>query len=102
MNCKFASAVALDIHLIANVNEYGVLVHQKLKDYKPGWGNRQYENREIYLPANEKFIPSLCILPGHRKKSGYNKSSFYNFPQYFPALRKRLRVAFSIDFPAFL
>jgi len=71
MNCKFASAVALYMHWIANGNEYGVLVHQKLKDYKPGSGIRQYENRQIYLPGNERFYPSIKSLHEHRVRFGY-------------------------------
>jgi putative restriction endonuclease len=49
-----------------------VPVHPKLKDFKPGSGIRQYENREIYLPVNEKFYPSNYSLLEHRKKFGYN------------------------------
>jgi hypothetical protein len=56
------------MHWIANGNEYGVLVHQKLKYYKPGSGIRQFENREIYLPAGEKFYPSLFSLRDHRNR----------------------------------
>ncbi len=53
-------------------DNYKVLVHPKLKDFKPGSGIRQYENQEIYLPASEKFYPSLFSLRGHRSRFGYN------------------------------
>lgn len=63
---------AFDRGLIAISYNYKVLVHPKLKDYKPDSGIRQFENREIYLPANEKFFPSLIQLHEHRKRFGYN------------------------------
>ncbi len=63
---------AFDRGLIAISDNYKVLVHPKLKDFNPGSGIRQYENREIYLPANDKFYPSVYSLYEHRKNFGYN------------------------------
>jgi len=53
-------------------DNYKVLVHPKLKDFNPNSGTRQYENREIHLPANEKFYPSGYSLSEHRKRFGFN------------------------------
>lgn len=63
---------AFDRGLIAISDNYKVIVHPRLKDFKPDSGIRQYENREIYLPANENFYPSLANVREHRKKFGYN------------------------------
>lgn len=63
---------AFDRGLIAISDDYKVLVHPKLKDYYPSSGIRQYERKEIYLPANKKFYPSLLSLSEHRKRFGYN------------------------------
>lgn len=63
---------AFDRGLIAISDNYKVLVHPKLKDYKPDSGIRQYENRKIYLPTDEKFYPSLTSLREHRKRFRYN------------------------------
>ena len=63
---------AFDRGLIAISDNYKVLVHPKLKDFRPDSGIRQYENQSIYLPDNEKFYPSLFSLREHRHKFGYN------------------------------
>jgi len=63
---------AFDRGIIAISDNYKVLVHPKLKDFKPDSGIRQYENQPIYLPTVEKFYPSLYSLHKHRKKFGYN------------------------------
>ncbi len=62
---------AFDRGLISISNNYKVLVHPKLKDYNPDSGIRQYENREIYLPGNERFYPSLKSFQEHRIRFGY-------------------------------
>jgi len=41
-------------------DNYKALVNLNLKAQIPNSGIRQYENREIYLPANEKFS-SRCL-----------------------------------------
>ena len=64
---------AFDRGLIAISDNYTVLVHPKLKDYKPESGIRQYENNEIYLPNNEKYWPSTEHLSLHRIKFGFNQ-----------------------------
>jgi putative restriction endonuclease len=45
-----------------------VIVHPKLKDHKPEAGIRQYENREILLPAEERFYPSVGRLREQRRR----------------------------------
>jgi len=62
---------AFDRGLIAISDNYKVLVHPKLKDFKPDSGIRQYENREILLPKEERFFPSLKNLYQHRVKFGF-------------------------------
>jgi putative restriction endonuclease len=62
---------AFDRGLIAISDNYTVLVHPKLKDFKPDSGIRQYENREIYLPGDERFYPSIKSLHEHRVRFGY-------------------------------
>ena len=49
-----------------------VPVYPKLKDFKPGSGIRQYETREIYLPANEIFYSAWYSLREQRNRFGYN------------------------------
>jgi putative restriction endonuclease len=63
---------AFDRGLIAISDNYEVLVHPKLKDFKPDSGIKQYENKPIYLPANATFYPSLFSLREHRKRFGFN------------------------------
>lgn len=63
---------AFDRGLIAISDNYQVLVHPQLKDFKPDTGIRQFEHQEIYLPADDRFYPSLLSLRVHRKKFGYN------------------------------
>ena len=62
---------AFDRGLIAISDKYKVLVHPKLKDFNPGSGIRQYENRELILPQEGKFYPSLKSFREHRVKFGY-------------------------------
>ncbi|NQU54538.1 MAG: hypothetical protein HQ522_18605 [Bacteroidetes bacterium] len=68
--------MVFDRGLIAISDKYKVLVHPRLIDYNPDSGIRQYENREIILPEEEKFYPSLktsqtilftMILMGRRR-----------------------------------
>lgn len=63
---------AFDRGLIAISDNYKVLVHPKIKDFKPDSGIRQYENQPIYLPANERFYPSLFSIREHRNRFGFN------------------------------
>ncbi|HCE57450.1 MAG TPA: HNH endonuclease [Prolixibacteraceae bacterium] len=63
---------AFDRGLIAISDNYKVLVHPKLKDFKPESGIRQYENQCIILSSDERFYPSLFSLREHRHKFGYN------------------------------
>ena len=62
---------AFDRGIISISDNYKVLVHPKLKDFKPDSGIRQYEDQPIYLPADEKFYPSLFSLREHRIRFGY-------------------------------
>ena len=62
---------AFDRGLIAISDSYKILVHPKIKDYHPDAGIRQYENREIYLPADERFYPSHKSLHEHRSRFGF-------------------------------
>ena len=62
---------AFDRGLISISDHYKVLVHPKLKDYNPGSGVRQYENRELYLPQEARFLPSLKSLQTHRARFGF-------------------------------
>lgn len=71
--------------LISISNNYKVLVHPKLKDFKPGSGIRQFENQKIYLPANEKFYPTLFSLREHRNRFGFN-GLFSSVKRWFAAV----------------
>ncbi|WP_167611458.1 HNH endonuclease [Maribellus sediminis] len=62
---------AFDRGLIAISDQYRILVHPKLKDYKPEAGIRQFENKDIFLPSNTKFHPSVNHLREHRSKFGF-------------------------------
>ena len=62
---------AFDNGLIAIDDEYRLLVHPKLNDYNPAAGIRQYENKTIFLPKEERFYPSLQRLAEHRARFGY-------------------------------
>jgi putative restriction endonuclease len=62
---------AFDRGLIAISDNYKVLVHPTLKDYSPVSGIRQYEHREIYLPQESRFYPSLNSLRQHRLRFGF-------------------------------
>jgi putative restriction endonuclease len=57
--------------MIALSDDYRVLVHPELKDHNPESCIRQFENREILLPAEEQFYPSVGRLREHRKRFGY-------------------------------
>jgi len=62
---------AFDKGLIAFSNDYKILVHPKLKDYHPETGVKQYEHKQLNLPAEEKFYPSLKSLYKHRSRFGF-------------------------------
>lgn len=62
---------AFDRGLIAISDNYKVLVHPKLKDFNPDSGIRQYENREILLPSENQFYPSIKHFREHRSKFGF-------------------------------
>jgi len=62
---------AFDSGLIAIDDNYKILVHQKLKNYKPSAGIHQYENTTILLPESKWFYPSQQRLAEHRVKFGY-------------------------------
>jgi len=62
---------AFDNGLIAIDDNYRILVPHNLKDYNPAVGIRQYANKAILLPWDEKFYPSLHRLAEHRVKFGY-------------------------------
>lgn len=63
---------AFDRGLIAISDKYKVLVHPKLKDFNPEAGIRQYDNKDIYLPQEVRFHPSLNSLQQHRKSFGFD------------------------------
>lgn len=62
---------AFDNGLIAIDDNYKILVPHKLKDYNPSVGIRQYADKKILLPREEKFYPSLHRLAEHRVRFGY-------------------------------
>jgi putative restriction endonuclease len=62
---------AFDNGLIAISDSYKIIVHHHLKDYNPDAGIRQYENKNILLPKDERFYPSLDRLEMHRIRFGY-------------------------------
>lgn len=62
---------AFDNGLIAIDDNYKILVPHKLKDYNPAVGIRQYADKKILLPREEKFYPSLHRLAEHRVRFGY-------------------------------
>jgi putative restriction endonuclease len=62
---------AFDSGLIAISENYKILVHSQLKDFNPSAGLRQYEQKPILLPKDEKFYPSLDRLEAHRISFGY-------------------------------
>ena len=62
---------AFDRGLIAISDKYKVLVHPALKDYSRDSGIRQYGNREIILPQESRFHPSLKSIREHRHKFGF-------------------------------
>ena len=62
---------AFDSGLIAISDNYRVLVHGQLIDFNLTSGIRQYENKTILLPKEEKFYPSLDRLGAHRARFGY-------------------------------
>ena len=62
---------AFDSGLVAISADYKILVHSQLKDYNPLAGIRQFENKPILLPKEEKFNPSLDRLEAHRIRFGY-------------------------------
>ena len=65
---------AFDRGMIAVSDDYRVLVHPKLKDYSPEAGIRQYEQKELLLPQDERFWPSVRILREHRGRFGWKLS----------------------------
>jgi len=62
---------AFDNGLIAIDDNYRILVPNKLKDYNPAVGIRQYANKKILLPREEQFYPSRLRLAEHRVRFGY-------------------------------
>lgn len=62
---------AFDRGLIAISDKYKILVHPKLKDFKPEAGIKQFENRDIFLPIHSEFHPSVKQLREHRSKFGF-------------------------------
>ncbi len=63
---------AFDRGLIAISDNYRVLVHPQLKDYNPPAGIRQYEHKELHLPGDERFYPSVKRLREHRARFGWS------------------------------
>lgn len=62
---------AFDRGLIAISNQYRVIVHPKLRDFNPDAGIRQYENKEIILPQEQRFHPSIKRFEEHRRRFGF-------------------------------
>ncbi|QIA06468.1 HNH endonuclease [Draconibacterium halophilum] len=62
---------AFDRGLIGISDTYRILVHPKLKDFHPEAGIKQFENRDIILPANSEFHPSVNYFREHRSKFGF-------------------------------
>ena len=62
---------AFDRGLIAISDNYRILVHPKLKDYHPETGIRSYQNKQINLPSDKRFYPSLESFYKHRIRFGF-------------------------------
>lgn len=63
---------AFDRGIISISDKYRVLIHPKLKDYHPESGIKKYSNKEIILPKDSRFYPSINSLKEHRRKYGFN------------------------------
>ncbi|MBE0650363.1 MAG: HNH endonuclease [Bacteroidales bacterium] len=62
---------AFDRGLIAISDDYRILVHPKIKDYHPETGIKPYHNRQISLPSDNRFYPSLESIHEHRIRFGF-------------------------------
>ncbi|MCT4623233.1 MAG: HNH endonuclease [Schleiferiaceae bacterium] len=62
---------AFDRGLIALSDNYRVKVHPTLKDYSPEMGIKANENKEIILPNESRFYPSIKNLEQHRQRFGF-------------------------------
>lgn len=62
---------AFDRGLIAISDKYKIIVHPKLKDFNPETGIKQFENKDILLPTNSEFHPSVKYFREHRSRFGF-------------------------------
>jgi len=57
---------AFDRGMLAISDDYTILIHKNVRDYSPVNGLSQFQHKEIYLPKDEQFYPSLSRLQEHR------------------------------------
>ena len=59
---------AFDRGLVSVSDNYQVLVHPRLTDHFPEVGIRQFSGRQLYLPSDSRFYPSLDKFAQHRSR----------------------------------
>lgn len=59
---------AFDRGLVAISEKYRVVINPRIKDYHPEVGILQFQDKEIHLPSDSRFYPSLTNLLHHRQK----------------------------------
>lgn len=64
---------AFDRGILSISDNYRILIHRGLKDFNPESGIRKFDNKQIILPDNELYWPSLSNLKEHRIKYGFNQ-----------------------------
>lgn len=62
---------AFDSGLISISDDYTVLVHKKVQDHSHNIAFQQLHNKQVFLPEQEAFFPSLERLKQHRKKFNF-------------------------------
>lgn len=62
---------AFDRGMVAISDDYTILIHKNVRDYSPVNGLVQYQNKEIYLPKDEQFYPSLIRIKEHRDRFSF-------------------------------
>ncbi|TKG94678.1 HNH endonuclease [Puteibacter caeruleilacunae] len=78
-DCSITNGIALsptlhrafDRGLIAIDDNYRVVISKRMKDYNPDVGIEQYSNKQILLPSDDRFYPSLEKLKHHRTSFGF-------------------------------
>lgn len=62
---------AFDRGMLAISDDYTILIHKNVRDYSPVNGLSQFQHKEIYLPEDEQFYPSLSRLQEHRDRFSF-------------------------------